>query len=67
MKRTVNHAVGRGRFADFLLSRSILRLTSNSNRKDQEIEQDRLLLAIAGAWLLSFFAVAMWVWHVTFG
>ena len=49
MKRTVNHAVGTGRFAEFLLSRSILRLTSNANRKDQEIEQDRLLLAIAAA------------------
>lgn len=67
MKRIVNHAVGRERFAEFLLSRSILCPTSNSNRKEEEIEQNRLMLAIAGVWLLSFFFVVMWAWQVTFG
>jgi hypothetical protein len=65
MMRTVNHAVGRAPFADFLLSKSIPRQTSNSKRRDKD--GDRLLLAIAGAWLFSFFVVTMWVWHVTFG
>jgi hypothetical protein len=57
--------VGRAPFADFLLSKSIPRPTSNSNRKDKD--KDRLLVVIAGVWLLSFFVVAIWVWHVTFG
>jgi hypothetical protein len=65
MKRTVNHAVGKAPFADFLLSKSIPRVTSNSNRKGKD--EDRLILVIAAVWLLSFFVVAMWVWHVTFG
>ncbi len=65
MKRAVNHAVGRAPFADFLLSKSIPRQTSKSNRRDKD--GDRLLLAIAGVWLFSFFVLAMWVWGVTFG
>ncbi len=64
MKRTVNHAAGRVPFVDFLLSKSIPRPTSNSNRKDKD--EDGLLLVLAGVWLLSFFVVAMWVWQVTF-
>ncbi len=50
-----------------LLFRFIPRPTSNSSRKGEEIEQNRLLLAIAGFWLLSFFGVAVWVWHVVYG
>jgi hypothetical protein len=62
MKRTVNHAVGRERFAAFPLFRFILRPTSNSNRNKAEIEENPLLLAIAAVWLLIFFVVVMWTW-----
>ena len=67
MKPTVKDAVGRGWFVASLLFRFIPRPTSNSSRKNEEIEQNRLLLAIAGFWLLSFFGVAVWVWHVVYG
>ncbi len=43
------------------------RSTPNSSRKDEEIEQNRLLLTIAGVWLLSFFLAVVWVWHVVYG
>jgi len=41
--------------------------TPDSSREDEEIEQNRLLLAMAGFWLLSFFGVAVWAWHVVSG
>ncbi len=41
-------------------------LGSNSNRKDEEA-QNRLLLVIAGVWLLCFLALVMWARHIVFG
>jgi hypothetical protein len=67
MKQTVNHAVGTERFAQFPLFRSTLRTTSNSNRHRADVEQNRLLLAIAGVWLLILLVVVMWTWRIMFG
>ncbi len=67
MKPTVKDAVGKERFVASPLFRFTSRPTPNSSRKDEEIEQNRLLLAIAGVWLLSFFVAAVWVWHVVYG
>ena len=65
MKRNVN-AVGREKFVAFRLYRFNLFPTSNSNRKDEEAP-NRLLLAIAGVWLLCFLALVMWTRHIVFG